>query len=62
MTTTYQIVADSYRTFALRNKETGQFEHEGFPTIKMVLSFFQMHFAWRTEDNNPYGAYRLEGR
>jgi hypothetical protein len=50
----YEITADTARTFALRNKDTGQFEHGGFPSKAMVRSFFELHFGW-----NP--SYRLEG-
>lgn len=46
-TTTYQIVADSARTFALRNKATGQFDHEGFPTKALIRKFWNLHFSWR---------------
>jgi hypothetical protein len=53
--TTYEIVADSARTFALRNAETKQFEHGGFATKAMVRSFFELHFGWRPD-------YRLAAR
>jgi hypothetical protein len=53
--TTYEITADTARTFALRNKATGQFEHGNFPSHTAVKSFFDLHFSWRTD-------YRLEPR
>jgi hypothetical protein len=52
--TIYQIVADSSRTFGLRNKETGQFDHQGFASRAVVRSFFKLHFGWNA-------AYKLEG-
>lgn len=57
--TTYEIVADTARTFALRNKATGQFEHDGFPSKALVRSFFELHFGWRTA-SDPLGQYKLE--
>lgn len=49
--TTYRIVADSSRTFGLRNETTGQIDHGGFANRTMIREFFEMHFAWRTVRN-----------
>jgi hypothetical protein len=45
--TTYQIVADTSRTYGLRNKDTGQIDQGGFVSIKMIREFWEMHFSWR---------------
>jgi hypothetical protein len=52
--TTYEIVADTSRTFGLRNKETGQIDHGHFATRTMIRSFFKLHFGWNS-------TFRLEG-
>ncbi len=50
---TYQIVASGAREYALKNKETGQFDHEGFISPAAAKRTFDLHFAWRP-------GYRLE--
>lgn len=44
--TTYRIVADTARTFGLRNEATGQIDHGGFASTAWVRSFFKLHFGW----------------
>ncbi len=57
--TTYQIVADTARTFALRNKATGQFEQSGFVSKQAARETFELHFAWRRADD-ILGEFRIE--
>lgn len=57
--TTYQIIADSARTFGRRNKATGQIDHGSFASRKMVVSFFERHFSWRTSPDQ-LGEFKLE--
>ncbi len=45
--TTFLIVADTNRTFSLRNVTTGRVEHGPFASRKMIREFFNLHFAWR---------------
>lgn len=47
--TTYEIVADTARTFGLRNVATGQIDHGHFATRAMIRNFFAMHFGWRDD-------------
>ena len=49
--TVYRIVADSARTYGLRNETTGQIDHGGFADKATVREFFKLHFAWRTQRN-----------
>lgn len=58
--TTYQIVAATARTFAIRNKATGQFDQDGFASKADARSTFNLHFAWRKADD-ILGQFRLEG-
>ncbi len=52
--TTYRIIADTARTFGLRNEATGQIDHGSFSSQAWARSFFKLHFGWNT-------SYRLEG-
>ena len=52
--TTYRIIADSARTFGLRNEATGQIDHGSFASQALVRSFFKLHFGWNA-------SFRLEG-
>jgi hypothetical protein len=44
--TAYEIVADTARTFALRNVETGQFDQTGFASRAAAVRTFNLHFGW----------------
>ena len=52
--THYRIIADTARTFGLRNEATGQIDHGSFSTITEVRSFYRAQFGF-----DP--SYRLEG-